>query len=200
MTGVGDLSEYDRAQKIDKDGRQAVYVSEEKVRAKVVVSCVGGLVEPKIWPENIAGKDKFTGDIFHSARWRYDIDLKDKDVVVVGTGCSAAQFVPKLTKEYGAKSVTQLMRSPPWVVPRMVPLGGNEGWEKWSPWLCTNIPGFAKLVRFGIAAGAEYDWRLFGSDEYHDKERKTVEKELLRHMRRTVPKKYHEMLTPVSCT
>lgn len=110
MTGVGDLSEYDRGQKIKYNGPKSVYVTEEKIRAKILISAVGGLVEPKIWPENIPGQEKFEGEMFHSARWRYDIDLKDKDVVVVGTGCSAAQFVPRLTKEYGAKSVTQLSK------------------------------------------------------------------------------------------
>lgn len=108
--GVGDLSEYDRAQKLASDGPLSVYVTEEKIRAKVLISCVGGLVEPRIWPENVPGQDTFKGEMFHSARWRYDIDLKDKDVVVVGTGCSAAQFVPRLTKDYGAKSVTQLSK------------------------------------------------------------------------------------------
>jgi cation diffusion facilitator CzcD-associated flavoprotein CzcO len=196
MTGVGDLSEHDRAQRIKENGRAAVYVSEEKIRAKVLVSCVGGLVEPKVWPENVPGKDKFQGEIFHSARWRYDVDLKDKDVVVVGTGCSAAQFVPQLTKKYGAKSVTQLMRSPPWVVPKMVAPGGDQGWEKWSPWLNTHIPGFGKAIRYSIACMAEYDWRLFGSEDYHEKERNKVEVQLLAHMKKTVPKKYHEILTP----
>jgi len=45
-------------------------------------------------------------------------------------------------------------------------------------------------------AGAEYDWRLFGTDEYHEKERKKLEDKLLAHMKRTVPKKYWEILTP----
>lgn len=196
MTGVGDLSEYDRAQKIIREGNQAVYVSEEIIRAKVVVSCVGGLVEPKVWPEKIPGKDKFQGEIFHSARWRYDVDLKDKAVVVLGTGCSAAQFVPKLTEEYGAKSVTQLMRSPPWVVPRISPMGGEEAWNKWSPWLCNNIPGFTKGIRTLMFVGTEYDWRLFGSEDYHQKERRKLEDKLLAHMKGTVPEKYHEILTP----
>ncbi len=44
MTGVGDLSEYERSQKIKEHGRESVYVSEEKIRAKVLVSSVGGLV------------------------------------------------------------------------------------------------------------------------------------------------------------
>jgi len=196
MVGVGDLSEYDRAQKITEHGPESVYVTEEKIRAKVLVSAVGGLVEPQVWPDTIPGKDTFEGEIFHSARWRYDIDLKNKDVVVVGTGCSAAQFVPRLTKDYGAKSVTQLMRSPPWVVPRQAPPGGIKNWEKWAPWLNTYVPGFNKFMRFLVASGAEYDWRLFGSEDHHAKERAKVEESLLRHMKATVPKKYHEILTP----
>lgn len=196
MTGVGDLSEYDRAQTIRDNGPASVYVSEEKIRAKVLVSAVGGLVEPKVWPDSIPGKDKFQGQIFHSARWRYDLDLKDKEIVVVGTGCSAAQFVPRLTKDYGAKSVTQLMRSPPWIVPRIQPPMGKRQWEKWGPWLNTYVPGFMKSIRLLIAAGGEYDWRLFGSDEYHAKERAKLERQLLAHMKKTVPEKYHEILTP----
>jgi hypothetical protein len=43
---------------------------------------------------------------------------------------------------------------------------------------------------------AEYDWRLFGSEDYHEKERNKVEVQLLAHMKKTVPKKYHEILTP----
>ena len=194
--GFGDLSEFDRHRQIKDYGRDSVYVSEEKIRAKVLVSCVGGLVEPNKCPEGIPGKDQFQGEIFHSARWRYDVDLKDKDVIVVGTGCSAAQLVPRLTKDYGAKSVTQLMRSQPWVVPKGIPPGGAEWWEKWSVTLSTRLPGFRKTLRFLVAAGAEYDWRLFGSEEYHEKERKKVEAELLAHMKKTVPEKYHEILTP----
>ena len=196
MIGAGDLSEYDRAQKIKTQGPGSIYVSQEIIRAKVVVSCVGGLVEPKVWPDTVPGEEKFQGEVFHSARWRYDVDLKDKEVVVVGTGCSAAQFVPRLTKEYGAKSVTQLMRSPPWIVPRTIPPLGTEGWEKWSPWLNTYVPGFGKTIRYLIAAGAEYDWRLFGSSEYNEKERNKLEAELLARMKTIVPNKYHEILTP----
>jgi cation diffusion facilitator CzcD-associated flavoprotein CzcO len=51
-------------------------------------------------------------------------------------------------------------------------------------------------MRFLVAAGAEYDWRLFGSEDYHAKERAKVEDRLLKHMKATVPKKYHEILTP----
>lgn len=146
--GSGDLSEFDRNIKMEKEGRASVYIKEEIIRCKVLVSAVGGLVEPQLFPNGVPGADKFEGDIFHSARWRYDIDLKDKDVIVVGTGCSAAQFVPQLTAQYGAKSVTQVMRSPPWVVKKITGPGMSEKkWEAKSPWLMKNVPGFHRLIR-----------------------------------------------------
>ncbi|OBT64573.1 hypothetical protein VE03_06369 [Pseudogymnoascus sp. 23342-1-I1] len=200
VKGVGDLSTYDRVTMLANQGESSVFVRSEKIRAKVLISAVGGLVEPNRMPETIPGVEDFQGPIFHSARWRYDVDLKDKNILVVGTGCSAAQFVPELTKTYGAKAVTQLMRSPPWVVPRQIPpFGfGEENWEKWSPWLNTYIPGFAKLRRLYIATRAEYDWRLFGDSKYAENERAKVEVQLAGHMKKKVPEKYHEacILTP----
>jgi len=78
----------------------------------------------------------------------------------------------------------------------MAPPGGLKWWEQWAPWLNTNVPGFNKIMRFLVAAGAEYDWRLFGSEDYHAKERAKLETKLLKHMKKTVPEKYHKVLTP----
>jgi hypothetical protein len=55
------------------------------------------------------GVDKFEGDIFHSSRWRHDISLKGKKIVVIGNGCSATQFIPEIAPE--ADTVTQFIRS-----------------------------------------------------------------------------------------
>lgn len=174
MPGVGDMSEKDRRKVMVDKGEEAVVEHTEVVKAKIVCSAVGGLVEPKGWPENIPGKEMFQGQIFHSARWDYSVDLKDKNVVVVGTGCSAAQFVPKLTKDYGAKSVTQLMRSPPWVEKRPVPPGGEEGWSKWAPRLLPNVPGLNTLMRFAAYQGGEQSWALFGGGPENEKARAKV--------------------------
>ncbi|KAL3420630.1 monooxygenase, flavin-binding [Phlyctema vagabunda] len=196
VEGAGDLSTQDREREISNHGRDSIYVGKETIRAKVLVSAVGGLINPKPLPENVPGKEKFQGKIFHSARWNYDVELKGKDVIVVGTGCSAAQFVPRLTKDYSAKSVTQLMNSPPWVVPRAQPPFGEVLWEKYAPFFNTYVPGLNRFFRALIATGAEYDWRLFGSDPYHERERKKLEDSLIVHMKKTVPEKYWEILTP----
>lgn len=196
MVGAGDLSEEDRVLKVKERGHSAVYTYEEKIRCKILISAVGGLVQPKLWPESIPGKDNFKGEIFHSARWRHDVDLKDKNVVVIGTGCSAVQIVPKLATEHGAKSVTQLMQSPPWVSPKVEPPLGEESWNKWSPVLNKYVPGFNTVVRYLIGAAAEYDFRLFRSGSLGEKERRKLEAECLTYMKSKTPEKYHEILTP----
>ena len=198
VPGTGDLSRRERESLINEKGRQSVYVKEETVRAKIVASCAGGFVEPNIWPNSIPGKDQFEGPIFHSSKWDHSVDLKDKNVVVVGTGCSAAQFVPKLTKEYGAASVTQIMRSPPWVVPRPEPpFFGPEKWHEWSPTLFTYIPGLGRAYRSMIFFAAELEWfLLFKMTPVAIEGRKRHEKMLLKHMKKSVPEKYHDILTP----
>ncbi|EKG17560.1 Flavin-containing monooxygenase-like protein [Macrophomina phaseolina MS6] len=148
------------------------------------------------WPEEVPGREKFEGEVFHAARWEHGVDFGGKNVVVVGTGCSAAQFVPKLINEMGVRKVTQVMRSPPWVVPRQEPPGGDEWWRRGRPTLLTHVPGLSRVLRMLVFAHLEYDFRLFKDGEWSKNERKKVEKALLEHMRKAVPEKYHEMLTP----
>lgn len=55
--------------------------------AKVLLPALGSLHQPKAFPKEIIGRDKFEGAIFHSAAWDHSVSLKDKNVVVVGNGC-----------------------------------------------------------------------------------------------------------------
>lgn len=79
-----------------------------------LISAVGFLNVPQYpdWP----GLDCFTGPVFHTARWRHDVDLRDKRVAIVGTGSSAAQIVPEIAPEVAHLSVFQ--REPGWVLPK----------------------------------------------------------------------------------
>ncbi|WP_280232906.1 flavin-containing monooxygenase [Nocardia cyriacigeorgica] len=86
----------------------------ESVDVDVLVSAVGQLARPAL-PE-IAGRERFAGVDFHSARWRHDVDLTDKRVAVIGTGASAIQFVPQIQQQVGQLTVFQ--RSAPYIVPR----------------------------------------------------------------------------------
>lgn len=198
VPGSGDLSQYDRDQLAFREGPHRVYIKTEVVRAKIVVSGVGGLVEPKTWPKDIPGIEEFQGDVMHTARWNDEIDLQDKDVIVVGSGCSAAQVVPELAKpEANVRSITQLMRTPPWVQPDLLPAPLLAQWEKWMPTLMTHIPGLARFLRSNLFLMCEHNFlSMFTDTAYGRWQRPRIEKAFLKHMREMAPKEYHEILTP----
>ncbi|EMD91709.1 hypothetical protein COCC4DRAFT_160937 [Bipolaris maydis ATCC 48331] len=198
VAGTGDLSSRERMKIVQEKGEQAVYSETQVVKAKVVLSCVGGLVEPRAFPENIKGIEKFKGRVFHSARWDDTVNLTDKNVVVVGSGCSSAQVVPPLPHPpYNAKSVTQIMRSPPWVVASVPPPGGDEWWSANMPWLMRNIPGLKQIVRFVVFFNTEkVFFQIFPNTPISLFMRAKYQDWLLDHMRKTAPKKYWDMLTP----
>lgn len=59
--------------------------------SEVLVSAIGGFSTPLDKPQGMTGIETFKGECFHSARWRYDVDLKGKRVGVIGNGCSAGK-------------------------------------------------------------------------------------------------------------
>ena len=196
--GMGDLSSKERAKVVEEKGEAAVYLRTEIVRAKIVISCVGGLVEPRSLPNHISGLENFKGKIFHTARWDDSVDLNDKNVVVVGSGCSAAQLLPGLRKApHKTRSVTQVMRSPPWVVAADPPPGGYEWWNKNSKRAFTFYPPLMGAIRVLVAGLMETQFfQFFGNSPYHARQRKICEEQLLKRMKSIAPEKYHEILTP----
>jgi cation diffusion facilitator CzcD-associated flavoprotein CzcO len=52
----------------------------------VLLSCVGGLVNPQ--PCALNGVEDFKGRILHTAKWDEGVEWKGEDVVVVGNGCA----------------------------------------------------------------------------------------------------------------
>jgi cation diffusion facilitator CzcD-associated flavoprotein CzcO len=51
---------------------------------KVLISATGHMVDPKQF--DVPGKSDFKGKIVHSSKWTDDIDVKGKNVVVLGNG------------------------------------------------------------------------------------------------------------------
>lgn len=47
------------------------------------------------WPD-IAGLNKFQGDLVHSANWDENFVYKEKRVAVIGNGSSGVQIVPAM--------------------------------------------------------------------------------------------------------
>lgn len=198
VPGAGDLSQHERGCRVAANGEGSVYVSTEIIRAKIVVSGAGGLVEPRAWPEEIPGIENFEGDVIHTARWSEQADLKAKDVIVIGSGCSAAQVVPELiSSRIDAKSVTQLMRTPPWVQPDLIPQILLPTWERYSPALMRNVPGLAHLLRAVIFWVAELDFfQMFLENGFAHRRRAAIEKQFTNNMRANTPVKYHDILAP----
>lgn len=82
--------------------------------AGLLVMAQGPLSEPAI--PSLPGLEGFTGEAFHSAGWKHDLDLSAKRVGVIGTGASAVQFIPHLQRM--AQQVTVFQRTPSWIAPR----------------------------------------------------------------------------------
>lgn len=98
----------------DAAGRWRVATAAGPVTARVLVSAVGAQSTPAV--PALPGGGRFRGAAFHSARWDHGRDLTGRAVAVVGTGASAAQFVPAIQPRVGRLTVYQ--RTPAWVVPR----------------------------------------------------------------------------------
>jgi cation diffusion facilitator CzcD-associated flavoprotein CzcO len=189
VPGTGDLSAAERQNMANVQGFNTVYISTETVRCKVLVSGVGGLVEPRGWPSDVEGRETFQGEVFHSARWNKNVDLTGKKILVVGTGCSAAQIVPKLLTEGGAKKVTQIMREAPWVVPRLTPPFGEKGWNNFAPKLFRAVPGLMNLIRKIVAVQIDATFTYFGSSESSQRARERLREDLLAHLHKTAPQR-----------
>ena len=63
------------------------------------------------WPN----MDKYKGRIVHPQTWPDDLDYANKEVLVIGSGATAATLVPAMAQT--AKHVTVLQRSPTYFVP-----------------------------------------------------------------------------------
>jgi len=51
---------------------------------RVLIAATGHMVDPKRF--DVPGKSDFKGKIVHSSKWTEDVDLKGKNVVVLGNG------------------------------------------------------------------------------------------------------------------
>ena len=133
--------------------------SDEMLEAQAVVSAVGQLNQPSF--PDIPGRDTFEGPAFHSARWEQAVDLTGKRVAVIGTGCSAAQFVPPVAEQ--AAELTVFQRTPNWMLP-------TEGYhDEIAPglrWLLERVPYYDHWYRFNVFwAMAEGMLPMVGVDE-----------------------------------
>lgn len=109
-----------------------------RYKAKAFIMGSGPLHVPAI--PKINGLDKFKGKVFHSAQWDHRYDLKGKNVVSIGTGGSAIQYVPEIAPE--VKQLYVFQRTPAWVLPR-----NERKYSKLEKQLFRRFPMMRKLHR-----------------------------------------------------
>ena len=110
---------------------------------EAVISAVGQLNQPS-YPD-IPGRESFEGASWHSARWNHDYDLKGKKVAVLGTGCSAVQFIPRVAEE--AEQTTIFQRTPNWLMPRPQ---YQQSLPESLVWCFTHIPNYHNWFRLHL--------------------------------------------------
>ncbi|KAJ2984459.1 hypothetical protein NUW58_g6046 [Xylaria curta] len=158
-------------------------------RCKILVSAVGILSEPN--PCDIPGASSFKGRIFHTAEWDHSFDWKDKNVIVVGNGCSAAQVVPVISEGDGAaKKVVQFARQAQWVFERP-----NPEYTGLFRWTMKWVPLAMRTYRLVQNYYSEWDFKSFPT-ESGAPIRKMYSDYQGGYIQRTSPAKYHEFLVP----
>jgi cation diffusion facilitator CzcD-associated flavoprotein CzcO len=63
------------------------------------------------WPE----VEKYQGELVHSEAWPEELDYEDKEVIVIGSGATAATIIPAMASD--CKHITMLQRSPTYFRP-----------------------------------------------------------------------------------
>jgi cation diffusion facilitator CzcD-associated flavoprotein CzcO len=158
----------------DTAHRWRIETSTGPLTADVLIDASGPIADPSI--PYLPGLDGFSGEVFHSARWKHGLDLTDRKVVVVGTGASAIQFVPQIQPLVERMTVVQ--RSAPWVLPRMDRKTTRFERRLYAvaPWLQRSARARQYLLRDLVL------WRVMVSPPV----RRMVTRLALRHLRRQV--------------
>ncbi|KAJ4252392.1 hypothetical protein NW762_010990 [Fusarium torreyae] len=160
-------------------------------RAKVLISAVGALSTPKKC--ELPGAELFTGPVFHTAQWDHSFDWNNKDVVVIGNGCSATQVVPVISEGPGAvRKVTQFSRQAHWLAERP-----NPEYSSLFKFTMKYVPLAMRMYRAKLYWERERDFSGFDIITGADL-RKTWTAETTEYIRKNAPAKYRDFLVPKS--
>ncbi|MCR9212401.1 MAG: NAD(P)/FAD-dependent oxidoreductase [Proteobacteria bacterium] len=72
--------------------------------------CQGYYRHSEGYMPDFPGMDDFKGEVIHPQTWREDLDYKNKKVIVVGSGATAATLIPAMADD--CAHITMLQRSP----------------------------------------------------------------------------------------
>ncbi|TDG15476.1 NAD(P)/FAD-dependent oxidoreductase [Seongchinamella unica] len=95
------------------DGKWRLKTSKGAERVVDFVVSATGILHHPAYPD-IPGLDSFAGDLWHTARWNHDVDLRGKRVGIIGTGSTACQVIAEIS---GLDcELTVFQRTAQWVV------------------------------------------------------------------------------------
>ncbi len=77
--------------------------------------CQGYYRHSEGYTPDFKGMDRFKGQIVHPQTWPEDLNYKDKNVLVIGSGATAATVIPAMAAD--CKHITMLQRSPTYFIP-----------------------------------------------------------------------------------
>lgn len=86
-----------------------------RITANFLWMCQGYYRHSKGYTPEWPGMKKFKGKIVHPQTWPEDLDYKGKQVVVIGSGATAATLIPNIAGD--CAHVTMLQRSPTYFIP-----------------------------------------------------------------------------------
>lgn len=129
----------------------------DAMRARFVVLANGILTTPRL--ARIDGMESYEGTAFHTSRWNYHVDLKDKAVGIIGTGATAVQVVPEIAKV--VKSLHVFQRTPSSIDVRDQRATTPEEYAIWP-----DEPGWAVKRRERLALISAGRTALQGNDDY----------------------------------
>lgn len=115
--------------------------AQKTIRGRWLQLCTGYYDYEAPLKATIPGIENFKGEVVHPQFWKKDLDYKDKNVVIVGSGATAVTLLPVLAKE--TSHVTMLQRSPSYLMSQPT----EDGLEKWMrAWLPAALA--YRLIRF----------------------------------------------------
>lgn len=89
---------------------------DRSIEASFVFSCSGYYDYEQAHSPQFEGQENFNGKLIHPQFWPQELDYKNKNVVVIGSGATAVTLVPNLAEK--AKHVVMLQRSPTYILSR----------------------------------------------------------------------------------
>lgn len=84
-----------------------------ELACQFLLMCSGYYDYEQGYTPDFPGKQDFKGRVVHAQHWPDDLDYRDKNVVVIGSGATAVTLVPELAKE--TAHTTMLQRSPTYI-------------------------------------------------------------------------------------